>query len=302
MKVFVVVATKGRPKETYHLLTHLSEQSHPIESVIVVGHDAQDIDGLDQHALTNSGKATIGRAPIGSCHQRNAGLDNVAKHTTETDHQDWIVIFFDDDFRPAKDWISNAVEAFTNDKSLMGITGYVIADGVSNKAYSESDVSDFLSGKQAPALAAVTENITSLYGCNMAFRGTFSFEARFDEALPLYGWLEDVDYSRRALKNGTLAYVENCRGVHMGVSSGRTSGLRFGYSQVANPTFLHKKGTMPFVRAYTIMSKNILSNIFNTCRFNRKRDYYGRLKGNCVAIKDIARSKCSPQRILSLKA
>ena len=68
---------------------------------------------------------------------------------------------------------------------------------------------------------------------------------RFDENLPLYGWAEDVDFCRQLATYGRI--VENARttGVHLGSNSGRTSGVCFGYSQIANPLYLWRKGTLP---------------------------------------------------------
>ncbi len=78
MNVYIVVATKGRAKEVYTLLTLLENQSHPIQEVIVVGHEPSDIQGLDQHPSTLAGATSLHLSAKGSCHQRNKGLDVIA--------------------------------------------------------------------------------------------------------------------------------------------------------------------------------------------------------------------------------
>ena len=65
----------------------------------------------------------------------------------------------------------------------------------------------------------------------------------FDEQLPLYGWLEDVDFSRRVAGYGRVVKVSAARGVHLGVKAARQRGVQLGYSQVANPVYLMRKGT-----------------------------------------------------------
>lgn len=296
MNVYIVVATKGRAKEVYTLLSMLQKQSHPIQEIVVVGHEPSDIEGLDTHPSTQSGAASIHLSAKGSCHQRNKGLDVVASKQAD---KDWFVVFFDDDFRPHNDWIKQIAATFDKESTVIGTTGYVLADGVhTTNGYTEAEALEYINGTLPPALAKNDEvNPASLYGCNMAFKGTFAAENRFDENLPMYGWQEDYDYSSRASKYGTLIYTYSATGVHLGASSGRTSGIRFGYSQVANPIYLVNKGTMPTSKLRAMMSRNVISNIVNTLMFNQKRDYKGRLYGNFLAFRDLLTGKCHPTRI-----
>jgi hypothetical protein len=55
----------------------------------------------------------------------------------------------------------------------------------------------------------------ALYGCNMALRMADVGDLRFDEALPLYGWQEDIDFTMRLARRGRL--------VSTGLVSGSTS-------------------------------------------------------------------------------
>jgi GT2 family glycosyltransferase len=304
MKPFIVVATKGRAKETYELLTYLSTQTKPIEKIIVVGSEAKDIADLDTHPAFLSNLAEIHLSSVGSCKQRNRGLDLLKTYVDQVDPSDWFVVFFDDDFRPLNTWIEECEQAFVEDPHLMGLTGRVIADGVHSKGFSEHQVGDFLTGKRAPLENQFSGEdkraLDDLYGCNMAFRGTYAQSERFDENLPMYGWQEDVDYSNRVLAHGTLLFNPKCVGVHMGVSSGRTSGVRFGYSQIANPLYLIGKGTLAREKAFVLMSRNIISNVVRTITFNRKKDYSGRLYGNFLALIDLLTFKCHPTNITKM--
>lgn len=300
-KACVIVATKGRPKEAYVLLDYLARQTKKADRIIIVGSEQADIEGLEQHALTLTGVVDIHVDNIGSCRQRNAGLDYFEAYLDKSNVNDWLVTFFDDDFRPADDWLQLCAEAMCHDPTLMGISGRVLADGIHGDGYSEAQVKDFLSGTVSPIdnpfSGEVGITIDSLYGCNMALRGRIASQERFDENLPQYGWLEDTDYSARFLRHGHLAFYPKCKGVHKGNSSGRTDGIKFGYSQIANPLYLIDKGTLNKQKGYQLMSKNIASNILRTITMNRRKDYKGRLLGNYKAALDLCKAKCHPSNI-----
>lgn len=305
MKAFVVIATKGRPIETYELLNSLARQSYALEHIIVVGSSDADIAGLEQHPLVDAQQATVKTSDAGLTIQRNAGLDFIMhKHQYSLKPADWFVVFFDDDFRLQARWIEECAKAFESNNRLMGLGGQVLADGITGAGFTEDQASNFLTGVSAPEAhiwsGNTLRNVPDLYGCNMAYSGRFAFKERFDENLPFYGWLEDVDYSVRASKKGELIYLPNAIGVHMGVQGGRTSGVKFGYSQIANPLYLLKKQSMPGKKAFVQMSRNIASNLFNTVRFNTAKDYKGRLYGNLLAACDLLKRQCHPTKVKAL--
>lgn len=304
MKAFVVIATKGRAKETFTLLDYLSKQTYPIEKVIVVGSEPNDVAGLESHTSTQSGNVMIFESDkAGLTIQRNYGLNKLLPHVESLNHNDWFVTFFDDDFRPAYNWLENAQKSFIENPKVVGLSGWVLADGIKTLGISEEEAQRILSSdthlSRTPWFGNRKE-VEGLYGCNMTFRGCVAFTQRFDENLPFYGWQEDVDYGGNALKFGKLLYVKECRGVHLGVTGGRTSGLRFGYSQIANPTYLAKKGTMNKKYASRIILRNVASNIFHTITFDTKKDYKGRLQGNIKAAFDLLSGKCHPANILNI--
>lgn len=190
-------------------------------------------------------------------------------------------------------------------KELVGLTGHVLADGISTEfGIPEQDAPQYLCGAKPAerhwSNTPQTRLIDGLYGCNMAFRGTVLSEQRFDEQLPLYGWQEDYDFANRARRYGVLAIVPACNGVHLGASSGRTSGLRFGYSQIANPIYLVRKGTMPWRKAGQLISRNIIANLTKTVLGVRIKDFPGRLRGNLRALLHLSMGKLSPLRVLEL--
>lgn len=304
MKAYVVVATKGRASVAGGVLRALQQQTCPAQHIVFVGSEPADVAGLDTHPLHSAGSVSVLLSEAGLTRQRNAGLERLAALTRGEDPARWFVVFFDDDFRPAPDWLAHCRTAFLDDPQLVGVGGTVLADGITGTPITESQAQDFIESRRPPmkhTWSGPRRDMPDLYGCNMAYRGTVAGHERFDPALPFYGWLEDVDYSVKASRQGALRHIPECRGVHMGSSSGRTSGVRFGYSQIANPLYLIRKKTLPLQKGGWTLLRNMLSNSANTLLRNQSRDYTGRLRGNLMAIRDLFRGHCHPTRVTGIQ-
>lgn len=307
MDLFVVVATKGRPQVVDRLLDSLLIQTVVPRRVVVVGTEQADIAAACHHPGVQRG---IVEAHIsdraGLCAQRNFGIDIVQQTRSRAgDASPFAIVFLDDDFRLAATWLQECRQAFLDHPELVGVTGCVLADGVNGPAVSEEDAIEYIDGKLPPrghwAVGWDSREIDSLYGCNMAFRDVVVSTYRFDDNLPLYGWQEDRDYSVRASGLGRLMYIGRCRGVHLGVKSGRVSGRRFGYSQIANPWYLSRKGTMSARTSLRFVSRHLAVNIARSLFPKGDVDYPGRLTGNVLAILDVVRGRSDPKRAASMR-
>ncbi len=141
----------------------------------------------------------------------------------------------------------------------------------------------------------------SPYGCNMAFRVSAIKEIRFDERLVLYGWLEDRDFAATLAKGGgrlikwSLASVRTWAPRMAGVS-----GERLGYSQVVNPLYMMRKGTMTLVNVADHILRNTASNFGRAVWPEPFIDRKGRVKGNLLAIADILRGRLEPERAAAI--
>ena len=124
---------------------------------------------------------------------------------------------------------------------------------------------------------------------------------RFDARMKLYAWLEDVDFSRQMAVHGRIVKSTAMRGVHLGTKVGRSSGLRVGYVQIANPLYLITKGTMSWPRALNILCRNLASNLVKSLRPEAEIDRRGRLRGNLSAIGDMLLGRMAPERVLKFK-
>ncbi len=306
MKKYVVVATKGRPLETRVLLDMLAAQDARPDVVHIVGASVGDLPDVAGHPLLALARVEmrLAKAP-GLTIQRNAAIEAILKDAPdEAGGERWFACFFDDDFRPHPGWLRHCEALFEGQSDVIGMTGQVLADGVKSGGVSEADALRYLSGEKPRELhwasGSDRRDAGCAYGCNMAFVDRVFRAHRFDEALPLYGWQEDYDFTARARELGAVVYEPSCLGVHLGVRSGRTSGVKFGYSQVANPLYLARKHTMQRYHACRYIARHLLSNLYHSLRGHPLFDYRGRLKGNLLALADIVRGVNHPLRILDL--
>lgn len=288
LRLFVAIATVGRADLVRRTADLLADQNRPADGLVVATVSEQDVAGIDRAR----GQPEVLFSEKGLCRQRNRALSALAGRAD-------VVIFFDDDFIPAPDYLANVEALFAADPGLVGVTGRLLADGVLHGGYSIAQAQAFIAGRTAAAPAVLTPR-RELYGCNMAIRLSAAEGLRFDENLPLYGWQEDVDFTGRLARRGPMVAASNVTGVHLGVSGGRTSGKRLGYSQVANLVYLRRKGTLRAGFAARLMARNLLANAVRSLRPERLVDRRGRLLGNLLAVRDCLRGRADPRRILEL--
>lgn len=291
MRLAVVIATTGRPHEASQAALELLRQTRLPDRVILATASPSDV---DLHAISEIGHAVeivMGRK--GLTLQRNTALELLVN--------EHIVLFLDDDFVMADDWIEQAVSLFQQNANIMIATGRVLADGIGGAGLTREGARAAIDADTSRDSTIV--DVNNGYGCNMAVRlaPVQRDRIRFDSNLPAYGWLEDVDFSRRLAVYGRCVRVAALRGVHLGVKGGRSSGLCLGYSQIANPIYLMKRSTMRPSHALKMISRNMAANIARSLRPEPWVDRRGRLRGNMVAVFDLLKGQLHPQRITTLE-
>ncbi len=287
MRLAVIVASLGRRRCVGKLLDLLAAQNRPPDKTVISVVTRDDAPATPPPELD----IDVILSPLGLCAQRNRGLDQVGGSAD-------VIVFLDDDFVPASDFLENIERLFRDRPDLVGATGVVLADGVTGPGLDYAEALQIVSSpRSSPPL---DRPIPNLYGCNMAFRQAALGTLRFDERLPLYGWLEDADFSISVGRNGPMVQSGLLVGVHLGVKAGRTSGVRFGYSQIANPIYLNRKGTMPLTQSATNILRNLATNHMMALAPEPYIDRRGRVQGNWMAFLDLMRGKLSPERILDL--
>jgi GT2 family glycosyltransferase len=289
-RIAVVVATVSRAHTLRRMLDRLSAQTRPADRILVVGVGPGDVAGVEGARTP----AEIRFAARGLCSQRNHALDALAGQAD-------LVIFFDDDYLAADDYIENAERLFRDQADVVGATGRMIADGVNGPGLAFDDAAALLAAdRPAGEQATAIRPIRALYGCNMVYRTAAIGDLRFDEALPLYGWQEDIDFSFQMSRRGRLVKSGALAGVHLGEKAGRGPGKRLGYSQIANPMYLLGKRTIPPDLARRIMRGNVAANLLRSVKPEPWVDRRGRLAGNLAAVTDLVLGRLHPRRVLDL--
>jgi GT2 family glycosyltransferase len=291
MKIAVIVPTLGRKAQVACLLRQLEAQSRPPDAVFVSAPDATHVDPYEGKNFAVS----LVFGPIGSSAQRNTALA-IALNRFD------IVTFFDDDFLPADDYLARVLEAFEQNPGWAVVMGRVVADGACGTGLDwETGLAALRSAKAEVGGPEIVDHVGA-YGCNMSVRSSFVGELRFDERLPLYGWQEDIDFTSQLRRHGRVVELRSLLGVHLGIKSGgRVSGKRFGYSQVMNPIYLIKKGTVPAKFALELMVRNVIANLVRSLWPEPHVDRRGRLRGNLLAACHIMVGRIEPEYILKVQ-
>jgi hypothetical protein len=291
--IAVGVATVGRREVLAKMTDFLARQTRLPDHLVICPVAPGDV---DTEALERFPAPTlVVSGPIGLPAQRNRILSAIP----EAD----IIVFFDDDFFSDPSYLSNLETIFLANPDVVAITGYLLADGAKGPGLSVEEGFEIVqAGAQSAPDNTPLVDFYGAYGCNMSFRLEPVRRQRilFDENLPLYGWQEDIDFALRLAPHGRVTKSEALRGVHLGIKVGRTSGVRFGYSQIANPIYLIRKGTMSWKHARMLMWRNLAANLVRSFYPEPWVDRRGRLKGNVLALIDMVLGRISPSRILQL--
>lgn len=292
MRLIVVIPTTGRLRIVIPTIRNIARQSTLPDLVLV---SVAQQDDMDLEAVTDLPfPVEIVTSPRGLTLQRNAALDLLSV--------DDVALFLDDDFVMATDYLAELKRLFLEHPNVVMATGTVLADGIHGPGLTHDEGRRIVSN-DLPNAPSAPQEIYNCYGCNMAVRAEpmIHQKVRFDDRMKLYAWLEDVDFSRQMAAHGRIVKSGSLRGVHLGTKTGRSSGLRVGYMQVANPLYLISKGTMSRKRAMNMMGRNMLSNLAKSLRPEPEIDRRGRLWGNLSALGDLVRGRMAPESVLKFK-
>lgn len=290
--MIVGIATTGRPGILRDTLRHMAQLTDQPDRVVVGIAQPDDADAAAIGALPYPFE--IITSPKGLCDQRNTILEHVPA--------DSILLFLDDDFLISDGFIAATRAVFADEQDVVMATGTVLADGILGPGFDHLSGLDQLTQADPSKFTAMRTETYNGYGCNMAIRmaPVAQHRLRFDTDLPLYSWLEDVDFSRQLAAHGRIVKDSNMQGVHLGTKTGRSPGMRLGYSQVANPIYLIRKGTMAPKKALRLMARNVAANLAKSFRPEPWVDRTGRVRGNFLAFAHLLGGRLNPKKILDL--
>lgn len=286
MRIAIGIITMGRAPILADTLRSLGNQIRAADRILVCATAPADVAGMP------AGPELI-LAPPGTSLQRNRLIEAAA----DCD----VLVFLDDDFLPAPDYLA-ATEAAFADPALAVATGTVLADGAKGPGL-EAAACHALLAKLRPVADPTPVPAYNGYGCNMAIRLATARASgeRFDEAMPFYAWYEDLDFTRRLGRHGTIRRLPAARGFHLGTKTGRGSGLRLGYAQVVNPIYLARKGSYHWNRALRSVARNVVMNLIRSPFPEPWLDRFGRLRGNLAGLADLLRGHIQPDRAARLR-
>jgi GT2 family glycosyltransferase len=290
MEIVVGIATHGRPAILAETLAFLEQQQRPPDRILVVYAEASDVGDCPQRFP----QAMFVAAELGLTRQRNIIVD-LARNC------DYLQ-FFDDDFYPDPAYLQVVEKYLAEHPEVVAITGHVLADDVKGPGLTVAQAKAIIAGSDHAHARQQAIPRFPLYGCNMGMRMQTLREhaLRFDEHLPLYGWYEDWDFTARINRFGAVMHLSNACGVHLSTKTGRITGVRMGYAQVANPIYLARKGTFLWSKVFHFIVGPFFKNLVRSIAPEEHVDRLGRFYGNLAAFRDLATGRLSPTQITNL--
>ncbi len=291
LRIAVGIPTSGRAEVLAETLRELQAQTRKPDRLLVCAARPADVATLDG---SMRGVEVFLSA---------AGLTRLRNRILDAAEDCDLLVFFDDDFLPRPTYLAGMEALFAARPGVAMATGRVLADGACNPGLSCAEGRAILRGASSASTSGEVRPVFSAYGCNMALRAEVAREneLRFDERLPLYGWQEDADFSRRISRFGEVVEVVDACGVHLGVKGGRTSGLRLGYSQVVNPLYIARRTELyPLRHALRQIARNMAANGLRALKPEAWVDRRGRLRGNLTAVLDVLRGRLDPEKVVEL--
>jgi len=287
-KVAVILASIGRPDCLAVVLDKLNAQSYPPCQIILSVIADSDLPEINP-GLNN---VVVVKGPQGLPAQRNSGLEKLQEMAD-------VVAFFDDDYVPSRFCVEGIAQFYANNHQVVGANGMLLADGIKSGGIDLHKAELTLEHYDANPRtdAGIVKSLHGLYGCNMTYRCSALKGVKFDERLKLYGWQEDIDFAVQVGRKGRIVQTHSFAGIHLGVKGARTSGIKLGYSQIINPIYLNKKGTMRAGFALSLIIRNVLANHLRAFWPEPWIDRMGRVKGNWIGMMDYLRGRITPERI-----
>jgi hypothetical protein len=213
-----------------------------------------------------------------------------------------LIVFVDDDMEFSSSYMAAMVALFEARPDLVASSGTLLYDGGIGKCLNRQSAKQLCAVKQTSwreGGSIHTSPREFAYGCNMVYRASAIRDISFDERLPLYGWLEDSDFSHASTK-GRKKPVTNCEAyaVHLGWRGGRIGGQRLGFSQIVNPFYLWKKAKV-FSLGHIVVQcwlRCLAGNILGLVSGERIEDRPGRLHGNALGFLHLLSGQVDPEQ------
>lgn len=285
MKIAVVIASTMRPVTLAATLCSLNSQSRPADEIVVSVVASSDLpEPLAAKAVYSE---------RGASRQRNRGVELLSEDTD-------VVVFLDDDMILHRDYLRGVEEIFLATPDAALIMGHLLANGGVSVEMAAQLVDCPATSTQ---YAIIQSRFGGVYGCNMCVRFEVARNEPFDERLPLYSYMEDMDFGTRVRRYGHIGYYYGSLAVHLRANEGRVSYRALGFSEIMNPAYLATKGTIPRLHAaFSFIIRKPLANIYKLAIGGPRRlERRERLIGNCIALCLILAGNLDPNRATDIE-
>lgn len=284
----IIVCSANRPEMLHDSLLSLVRQSvrsHIFVSVPDLSHVLEDTKRLPNVSIV------VGR--LGLTSQRNAALRSIR-------HQPQVIFFFDDDVECEEHYVEEMLSAFHQHPEAVIVGGTNLAQGIYSAGVLDRKLAQQLIEEHTPPVKRYPflQRARAICGYNMAVRGDVLGKVEFDEALPLYGFLEDQDFALRCCTLSSMLKNPNAIMVHIETAQGRIGGMARGYSEVVNPFYIAANNPgMPPRLAYL----GSISRTLRSLRLALTGKGFSRFVGNLKGWLDVASGEPDPSKILTMK-
>jgi GT2 family glycosyltransferase len=289
MKTTVVICSANRPAvlaETIDSITH--RQSLQPREIIISVYDPSHV--AEQTRTHSSVRVVL------SCRPGTSVQRNVAAKVVRTPY----TLFLDDDVELAPDFLDSMERLLDQAPDAVAATGCLVVDG----ARGDTGLDRNIARSYVTNYVRNCDNYNHGEGQNLFIRTSIFDKVLFDENLALYGWLEDFDFATNCLRHGRIIMNTQTCFAHLAVPAGRTSGLRFGYSQIINPFYLWRKNGKPLLSQ--VVFRHWLRYFAYNCRReliktpSSRNDRTGRFRGNILAFSHLLAGYVDPAYIVQL--
>jgi glycosyltransferase involved in cell wall biosynthesis len=295
MNITVIISTLNRPAVLHDTVLSILRQRLIPRQLLISSTDTRHV--LPETLALPRVKFVL--SPVGSCAQRNAALDVLEPDTD-------LIAFLDDDIELCRSYMQEMAVLFRLCPEIILSSGVMLHDGGRSSRITRERAQELCATRDS-ALIPGDARFAPLdfgYGCNLICRYSRAKKFRFDERLPLYGWLEDSDFSFRCTQ-GFHPPVTNLRAfaIHLGWRSGRVSGLRLGFSTIINPIYLRRKAKI-FSRRHIVINfwaRCLVGNVLGLITNDQEYDRAGLLRGNVVGFRHLLSGRCEPEHVLQLR-
>ncbi|MGC9521714.1 MAG: glycosyltransferase family 2 protein [Anaerolineae bacterium] len=229
----VIICTRNRLRSILTCLKSLSEQTYPIQQLIIVDSSNDRLIKADMF-LAHFSKERFPETDLvyihtkpGLTHQRNEG---VKRNRAD------VVFFFDDDVELTPSYIERLMSVFVECPKYGGGMGQIITDKLTGQrpidlvraifGLTRSRASGRLQPSGFPTYSHGLEKFTDveiLSGGITAYRAEVLTQFSFDEEVGGYAYMEDVDFSYRVSHHYGLFYQPEARIYHHRSPVGRDS-------------------------------------------------------------------------------